>query len=99
MTDPALFRQQLDTVFRVHHGASYVPLRLVDVADDPPARGIRQFSLLFHGPGDPQLSQAIHTFEHDVLGTLEIFIVPVLGSTRARIVYQACFSMPAPAPE
>jgi hypothetical protein len=96
VNDPAVFRQHLDTVFRVSHGASQVPLRLADVAEEPPARGVRQFSLFFHGPGDPQLPQAIHTFEHDALGTLELFIVPVIGSTRERIVYQAAFNLLAP---
>ena len=33
---------------------------------------------------------------HDALGTLELFIVPVLGSNHERIVYQACLSRPLP---
>lgn len=95
MTDPAVFRDHLDTIFMVDDGAGAVPLRLVDVSDEPPARGLRQFSLLFHGPGDPVLSQSTHAFRHPVLGTLEIFVVPVVGSTSERIVYQACFSVRA----
>jgi hypothetical protein len=95
MTDPAVFREHLDTIFMVDDSAGSVPLRLVEVSDEPFLRGIRQFSLFFHGPADRVLSQRSHAFRHPALGTLEVFVVPVVGSNSERIVYQACFSVQA----
>ena len=37
----------------------------------------RAFSLLFHGPIEPVLPQRVYRLEHDQLGPLELFIVPV----------------------
>jgi hypothetical protein len=49
------------------------------------------FSLLFHGPADPLLSQATYRFEHPELGVMEIFIVP-LGRDEHGSVYEAFFA-------
>lgn len=49
------------------------------------------FSLLFHGPPDPLLSQATYRFEHGSLGVMEIFIVP-LGCDEHGSVYEAFFA-------
>jgi hypothetical protein len=49
------------------------------------------FTLLFRGPARPILPQRIHRLEHPVLGTLEIFIVPV-GPNLGGIGYEAVFS-------
>jgi len=96
VNDPAVFREHLNSIFVVEDGATRVPLTLAEVTDHPAAPGFRQFSLFFHGPTSPLLPQAIHTFHHGVLGSLELFIVPVTGSTRERIVYQAAFNLLAP---
>lgn len=37
----------------------------------------RPFSVLFHGPIEPVLPQRVYRLEHDQLGPLELFIVPV----------------------
>jgi hypothetical protein len=55
-------------------------LELVDVtqvADGPSGTFRRPFAVLFHGPMQPVLPQAIYRLEHDKLGALELFIVPV----------------------
>ncbi len=51
------------------------------------------FSLIFLGPLDPVLPQAIYSLEHDVLGKLDLFLVPV-GPDKGRtgIQYEAVFS-------
>jgi uncharacterized protein DUF6916 len=95
MIDPATFREHVGTIFIVDEGDRAIALRLSEVTDEGVSNGMRQFSLFFHGPGDPLLSERIHTLAHDTLGRLEIFIVPVVGSTASRALYQACFSMPA----
>jgi hypothetical protein len=96
MNDPETFREQLETIFQVDDASGTIPLRLVEVTDEGVARGIRQFSLFFHGPADRLLPQDTYSFRHEALGTLPLFIVPVVGSNRERIVYQACFSVAAP---
>jgi hypothetical protein len=96
MNTAEAFREHLDTVFQVDDASGPIQLRLVEVADEGVAQGIRQFSLFFHGPADRLLPQNTYAFSHDALGSLALFIVPVVGSNRERIVYQACFSLPAP---
>jgi hypothetical protein len=98
MNDPAMFREQLDTIFQLDveaDGSGPIQLRLVNVADDGVASGIRQFSLFFHGPADRVLPQNTYSFRHEALGSLALFIVPVVGSNRERVVYQACFNVAA----
>jgi uncharacterized protein DUF6916 len=96
MTDPATFQAQLNTLFRVEHDTGAVALRLAEVSEEQQSGGMRQFSLFFHGPGSPILPQGTYSFDHDALGPLALFIVPIVGSSPERIVYQACFSRPAP---
>jgi len=75
--------------------AQHTVLTLAEVSDSGVSNGMHQYSLLFHGPADRILPERIHTLRHPSLGTLEIFIVPVVGSNALRTIYQACFSRPA----
>src|ERR1051326_3799675 len=45
------------------------------------------FSLFFLGPHEPFFEQRIYKFEHDTLGSLEFFIVPV-GHDAAGMLYE-----------
>jgi hypothetical protein len=49
------------------------------------------FSLVFRGPKQPLLPQRIYTFEHAVLGSFEIFIVPI-GVDEDGLRYEAVFN-------
>ena len=49
------------------------------------------FALLFRGPGEPLLPQRIYTVEHDAMGALDIFMVPV-GRERDALLYEAIFN-------
>jgi hypothetical protein len=75
------FRACKDTGFRVT-GRSPAPVEatLVEVTElaaggNGAFRG--PFSVLFHGPLEPVLPQGIYLVEHDRLGRLELFLVPV----------------------
>ncbi|MGN6255745.1 MAG: DUF6916 family protein [Solirubrobacterales bacterium] len=70
-----------------------VELLLVEAAhkDVGPHAPCAAFSLLFHGPADPLLPQATYRFEHDSLGVMGIFIVP-LGRDEHGSVYEAFFA-------
>lgn len=49
------------------------------------------FNLLFRGPMSPVLPQRIYRFEHDSIGTFELFIVPI-GPDAIGMRYEAIFN-------
>ena len=57
--------------------------------DEPPKR--RPFSIVFRGPKEPSLPQNIYDIEHDQMGTLNLFIVPI-GPDNEGMLYEAVFS-------
>jgi uncharacterized protein DUF6916 len=51
----------------------------------------QQFSLVFHGPVEPGLTQGTHRLTHAELGDLELFLVP-LGPDADGMRYEAAFA-------
>ena len=49
------------------------------------------FSVVFRGPRQPVLDQRIRRLEHDTMGVLELFLVPV-GPDDAGMLYEAVFT-------
>jgi uncharacterized protein DUF6916 len=49
------------------------------------------FSLVFRGPPEPVLPQGLYAIDHDELGVLELFIVPIARKDDG-VRYQAVFS-------
>jgi hypothetical protein len=89
------FAKELGSPFQLRSGAA-APLRLELVEATAFARasvGARRtpFSLLFRGPQQPVLPQRIYPLEHDRLGRLEIFLVP-LGPEGEGMRYEAVFT-------
>jgi hypothetical protein len=86
--------------FRLHvEGSEPIPLSL-DTVTEIPVSGWRPdqvaehrqpFSLIFLGPPQLVLPQGIYHFEHDGIGTFEMFIVPI-GRSAAGVRYEAVFS-------
>ena len=66
-----------------------VELIEVTEADAGPAR--RQFALVFRGGPAPPLPQRIYRVEHQALGALDIFLVP-LGPDEVGQRYEAIFT-------
>lgn len=60
-----------------------------DTGPDGPKR--QQFALLFRGPAEPQLSQGLWELEHDRMGELALFLVP-LGPDADGPRYEAAFA-------
>jgi hypothetical protein len=91
------FAQLVGTEFRVadDSGGENV-LELVEAKSLPPQPGAPRpepFSLIFRGPRDRPLDQRIHTIEHDRLGRLGLFLVPIgPGSDGRGPYYQAIFN-------
>jgi len=90
------FRPHVGTPFRVEYApAASATLTLVEVAvlgGGGAAAARRQpFSLLFRGPRTPVLPQRIYRLEHEGMGALELFIVP-LGPDGDGLGYEAIFT-------
>ncbi|KJC57364.1 hypothetical protein UP10_30435 [Bradyrhizobium sp. LTSPM299] len=86
------FAPHKDAVFELQATERVVPLKLTKV--DPAGNSGRQggaFSLLFAGPKDHVLPQAIYPVQHPALGTMEIFLVPI-GPLADGNGYQAIFT-------
>lgn len=68
-----------------------VELELVEAKDLGSTPRQEQFSLLFRGPLEPFLPQHIYQVQHDQLGDLTLFLVPVAGEPYG-FTYEAVFS-------
>lgn len=91
---PTSFEELLGTPFHVHFGGeSPLELVLYEVGRLEEHDGPRQqpFSALFRGPRNGVLPQRIYQVEHDRLGTLEIFLVPI-GPDAQGMRYEAVFN-------
>jgi hypothetical protein len=51
----------------------------------------KPFALVFRGPPEPCLQQQIFSLDHDKMGTLDIFLVPI-GPDEKGMRYEAVFS-------
>jgi hypothetical protein len=56
----------------------------------PDGQARLQFSLVFRGPAEPILPQATYAVDHDELGHLDMFLVPI-GADGDGVRYQAVF--------
>lgn len=90
-----MFRAHIGSVVRLDWNAEQVQLSISEVTELPTRRGFERFSVFFAGPADRALPQGTYTFEHDALGSLMLFVVPVVGSGAESIIYEACFNRPA----
>lgn len=81
-----MFEQQTETTFKVTVNADQLDFKLTSVRQLK--TGADAFSLVFEGPASPRLSQQIYHFDHNVLGTFDLFIVPI-GLSTAGIRYEA----------
>ena len=90
-----LFAGHLNTRFYIQLEDRRVELELAKVMGDKSGMekiaGVDRFALYFWGPGDFYLPQRSYRMEHEALGDLEIFIVPV-GRRDNRYEYEAIFS-------
>jgi Domain of unknown function (DUF6916) len=91
------FRAYQGSQFRLTGGSppGSVEAELAEVSDHAPgATGAFRtpFSVLFHGPLEPVLPQGMYRLEHEQLGALELFIVPV-GPDEPRLPGQAPTAM------
>jgi hypothetical protein len=91
--DVAVYQPYVGTTFTIHGSPAPVVLQLARIDDRGVRDGTRHFSLFFHGAPAQLLHEGTYVLEHDALGPLLLFIAPVQGSTRERILYEACFTV------
>lgn len=90
------FQEHLNTPFHIRFADGQtleLVLADIDLYGPNPASAPRPqpFSLIFIGPRDRVLPQRIYPLEHDRLGRLEIFIVPI-GPDQRGMRYEAAFN-------
>jgi hypothetical protein len=84
------FSAHLHTNFRISMaGADPVLLELVEVVESNLSPAMEQFSVFFLGP--PTLGQGIRHFEHDQMGSFDLFLVPVKAEG-GKVRYEAAFA-------
>ena len=86
------FAENVNTKFRIAtEPARTLELDLIEVVSTLSTPRQEQFSLFFRGPLDLFLPQSIYHMEHDSMGGLEMFIVPV-GRAEDGFRYEAVFN-------
>jgi hypothetical protein len=86
------FEENLNTKFRILLPEfQTAELELTEVLETMSTPGQQQFSIFFRSPPQYLLSQGTYRMEHEKLGELHIFIVPV-GREQDAFLYEAVFN-------
>lgn len=86
------FAENLNTKFRVPlEPPNAAELELVEVLETMRTPRQQQFSVFFRGPLDYLLPQATYHMEHEKMGAISLFIVPV-GREQDGFRYEAVFN-------
>jgi len=94
MSLPSLsaFAEQLNTPFRVRLTPEQTfALTLTRTQAHTSTPRQEQFSVFFSGPPDQLLPQRIYHLEHETLGALDLFLVPI-GRDQEGFQYEAVFN-------
>ncbi len=88
----AAFLEQLKSKFLLQQeGGAAVELELCQVSTLLSGPLQEAFSLVFRGPAGQLLAQRTYRFEHDVIGSFEILIVPIRKDDDG-LCYEAIFN-------
>lgn len=87
------FEPLLHDQFMVHADQGDFEFVLTEVTEQPEHAGVDRvaFSLLFRGPVEPQFTQGTFPLNHEQMGDLPLFMVPV-GREEEGVIYQAVFN-------
>ena len=86
-----VFTNHLNTTFRFQYEKATQEFELIEAKDMGSTPKLKQFSILFRGPSEPIFNQGMCPFEHDELGAVPLFIVPV-GQDEEGVYYEVVFS-------
>lgn len=85
------FQESLHTMFRVRTEATPEVDLVLNKVVDRSSPGQERFSIYLRGPSEAFLPQRLYRMEHDRLGAVDIFIVPV-ASDPDGYTYEAVFN-------
>lgn len=89
------FAPHVGTTFRIRMGDEVVDAELIDVigrrGDTVEEAQRSPFSVVFRVPTEALIEQQTFRIEHQAMGTLELFLVPV-GPDKVGMCYEAVFS-------
>lgn len=85
------FAAQLHTMFQLATSGAPLPLELVEVSPLRHTGEYDSFTLVLRGPPNQYIPQASYRFEHDAIGPLDIFIVPIHQDQQG-LYYEANFN-------
>ena len=87
-----IFEGHQNSKFQMHYGDSQTAeLELVSVDDVGSSERQKQFSLRFLGPMEAPILQGIYRVDHDKLGPLDLFLVPI-ARDKTGVSYEAVFN-------
>jgi hypothetical protein len=76
--DHEIFSKYLNTQFRIFvDGSNSIYAELSEINDLQLSPQQERFAIIFRGPREPILNQAMYRFEHDEMGEFNLFIVPI----------------------
>jgi hypothetical protein len=89
------FSKHVGTQFQIALGEREVGLKLAEVKAYMPLAneqaGMERFSVFFEGPGDAMLPQKTYQLQHEQMGEIDLFLVPISGDERG-FRYEAVFN-------
>ena len=91
------FADNLNTKFRAYfHPEQPTEIELTEVSELRQKPGFEAFSLIFLVPNEIGPLQGMYKTEHDSLGTIDLFLVPV-EQTEKGLLFEALFNFKLPA--
>lgn len=86
------FDENLNTRFRMMlDGAAPMEVELIEVRPGRSTPRQEQFTLLFRAPQDAPAQQGMFRLEHDKIGAIDLFLVPVRQNEQG-LYYEAVFN-------
>src|SRR5262245_31408240 len=85
------FAPLLNSQFQLEHSNGSIDIELIEVSELRVSRSNESFSLVFRGPGNILIPQAMYRFNHAALGVVDLFIVPI-GRDEHGLYYEALFN-------
>ena len=89
------FAPHVATAFTLWLGATPVPL-ILDAVDGVGADPERSFTLRFRTSGAGTLPQGTYPVEHEAVGRMALFLVPVRPQATGAVAYEAVFNRSSP---
>ncbi len=89
----SMFFESLNSKFLLdREGSEKIELELIELRNGYANSASESFALLFRGPGTFVLPQQIYTLNHERLGLLNLFLVPVGRDSRGTY-YEVIFNL------